>query len=172
MTDIIPTIVQWVGGKKKIMSFALKTFISSVFWTEKIGPACAITFIKKYKKLNVSKKLISVGKNVKKIWIEAAKSNNLEIEVSGIDPLASFKIMSNNWPATLTYFIQEMLKLKILATDKCFANYKHDKISLKIYENACYKIFNKISLIQKKGNILSELNGPVKEMGFNRLTNK
>ena len=45
-------------------------------------------------------------------------------------------------------------------------------MSLKIYENACYKIFNKIYLIQKKGNILSELNGPVKEMGFNRLTNK
>ena len=45
-------------------------------------------------------------------------------------------------------------------------------MSLKIYKNACYKIFNKISLIQKKENILIELNGPVKEMGFNRLTNK
>ena len=157
-------------GKKEIMSFALKTFISSVFWTEKIGPACALAFIKKHKKLNVGKKLISVGKKVKNIWAQAAKSNKLEIEINGIDPLASFKIKSNNWPAILTYFIQEMLKLKILAADKCYANYKHDERALKIYENACNKIFEKISQIEKKGNILSELDGPIKEMGFNRLT--
>ena len=161
-----------IVGRKKVMSYALKTFISSVFWTEKLGPACALTFIKKYKKLKVSKKLISVGKKVKKIWIKAAKANNLKIEVSGIDPLASFKIITDNWPATLTYFIQEMLKLKILANDKCYANYKHNKKSLKIYENACNIVFNKISTIHKSGDILKELDGPVKEMGFNRLTKK
>ena len=159
-------------GKKKIMFCALKTFISSTFWSEKIGPACALAFIKKHKKLNVSKKLISVGKKVKNIWINAAKNNNLDISVMGIDPLASFRIESNNWPATLTFFIQEMLKLNILASDKCYANYKHDRLSLKMYENACNIIFEKISRIQKKGNILKELDGPVKEMGFNRLTNK
>jgi glutamate-1-semialdehyde 2,1-aminomutase len=159
-------------GKKKIMSQALKTFISSVFWTEKLGPACALTFIKKYKKLKVSKKLIYVGKRVKKIWKKAAMLNNLKIEISGIDPLASFKIITDNWPATITYFIQEMLKLKILASDKCYANYKHDEKSLKIYEKACNLVFNKISLIHKKGTILKELDGPIKEMGFNRLTKK
>ena len=65
-----------------------------------------------------------------------------------------------------------MLKLKILASDKCYANYKHDEKSLKIYEKACNLVFNKISLIHKKGTILKELDGPIKEMGFNRLTKK
>jgi len=159
-------------GKKHIMKFAIKTFISSAFWTEKIGPSCALTFIKKHKRLNLGKKLVSVGRKIKKIWMEAAKINAMEIEVTGIDPLASFKIKSKNWPATLTYFIQEMLKINILASDKCYANYKHDEISLKKYSNACNLIFEKISKIEKKGNMLAQLDGPVKQMGFNKLTDR
>ena len=158
-------------GKKDIMNFALKTFVSSVFWTEKVGPASALAFIKKHKRLKIGNKLTQVGKRVKKIWASAAKANNLEIEIFGIDPLASFKIKSKNWPAVLTYFIQEMLKLKILTTDKCYANYKHDDKALKIYEKACFKVFKKISkIINNRGEILDELEGPPKEMGFNRLT--
>jgi len=157
-------------GKKEIMDYALKTFISSVFWTEKVGPASALAFIKKHKRLNLGKKLTLIGRKIKKIWKKAAKANNLEIEIFGIDPLASFKIKCENWPAVLTYFIQEMLKFNILTTDKCYANYRHDKKALKIYEKACFKVFKKISNIQKYGRILDELDGPPKEMGFNRLT--
>ena len=90
----------------------------------------------------------------------------------GIDPLASFKIKSKNWPATLTYFIQEMLKVNILASDKFYANYKHDEMSLKKYNNACNLIFEKISKIEKKGNMLAQLDGPVKQMGFDKLTDR
>ena len=157
-------------GKKKIMDYALKTFVSSVFWTEKVGPASALAFIKKYKKLKLGKKLIETGKQIKRIWLEAAKRNNLAIEISGIDPLASFKIVCPNWPEVLTYFIQEMLKYKILCTNQCYANYKHDKRSLKIYKDACFKVFYKISILLKSGDIKNKLNGPVKQMGFNRLT--
>ena len=40
-------------GKNRIMKNAAKTFISSAFWTERIGPSCAVAFIKKHKKLNL-----------------------------------------------------------------------------------------------------------------------
>tara|TARA_B100000965_G_C19563682_1_gene745795 strand:+ start:302 stop:1627 length:1326 start_codon:yes stop_codon:yes gene_type:complete len=160
-----------IVGKKKIMDYALKTFISSVFWTEKLGPACALTFIKKHKKHNISRKLIATGKEIKKIWINAAKENNLEINISGIDPLASFQLKTKSWPATLTYFIQEMLKRNILATDKCYTNFKHSKNDIRLYKNACNEIFAEIYKHDKKGNILNKLKGPIKQMGFNRLTN-
>ena len=47
------------------MKNATKTFISSAFWTERIGPACAVAFIKKHKKLNLGKILITKGKKIK-----------------------------------------------------------------------------------------------------------
>ncbi len=157
-------------GKKKIISLALKSFISSSFWTEKIGPACALAFIKKHRKLKLGKKLNNIGLKIKKIWKEAARKNNLEIEISGINPLATFKLKTKNWPATITFFIQEMLKKNILASDRCYANLKHDEKSIKKYRNACEKIFQNIYYLEKKGILEKKLEGPIKQMGFKRLT--
>ena len=157
-------------GKKNVMKFAAKTFISSAFWTEKIGPACSIAFIKKHKKLNLGKKLILIGKEIKKIWQEAACNANLKIEIKGIDPLASFKLLGLDWPTALTFFIQEMLKKGILASDKCYANYKHSSKLLKEYRHACFQIFERIAELEKLNKLKKNLEGPVKQMGFNGLT--
>ena len=80
------------------------------------------------------------------------------------------KLKSKNWPDTITYFNQEMLKKNILASDRCYANLKHDDKSIKIYKNACEEIFHKISNLEKKGILKKKLEGPVKQMGFKRLT--
>ena len=52
-------------GKKKIMVSQQKLFISSAFWTERIGPSCAVAFIKKHQKLNLGKILSNKGKKNK-----------------------------------------------------------------------------------------------------------
>ena len=156
-------------GKKKIMQYADRTFISSAFWTERIGPACAIAFIKKHKKLQIGKKLIKIGKRIKGIWRAAADNFDLKINIKGIDPLASFKLESSNWPITLTFFIQEMLKKGILASDKCYANNKHSEELLKKYEKACFEVFEEISRLEKRKEIKNNLEGPVKKMSFGRL---
>ena len=59
--------------KKKIIKNATKTFLSSAFWTERIGPSCAVEFIKKHKRLNLGLKLIKKGKQIKEIWKDSAK---------------------------------------------------------------------------------------------------
>ncbi len=159
-------------GKKEIISLSLKTFISSAFWTERVGPACALAFIKKHRKLNAGKKLDIIGKKIKKIWINAAKKNNLKIEIQGINPLASFKLITKDWPATITYFIQEMLKRNILASDRCYANLNHNSKVLNLYKKACEEVFKKISELDNKGTLKSHLEGPIKQMGFARLTSK
>ena len=43
------------------MSKSLETFISSTNWTERLGPACSVAFLKKHKKLNLGKILIKKG---------------------------------------------------------------------------------------------------------------
>ena len=157
-------------GKKKIMSFALKTFISSSFWSERLGPSCALTFIKKHRRLKLGIKLNRIGKKIKNIWKKNAKKNKLEIEIFGIDPLASFKLKCKNWPIAITYFNQEMLKKKILASDRCYANLCHTDKVLDVYDKACDKVFEKIAMYESKGLLKKKLEGPIKQMGFKRLT--
>ena len=65
--DVIPDVVLFgkalgngyainaIVGKKEIMEECQKTFISSTFWTERIGPSAAIKTIEIMKKLSRSK---------------------------------------------------------------------------------------------------------------------
>ena len=185
-------------GKKKIMEEAKNSFISSTNWTERLGPACAVEFLKKHKRLNLGKILAEKGEKIRNIWIRAASKagisyqenlNNgpeclakfnlptqtneeLRLEISGINPLSSFKIINgkkNDWPIIITYFIQEMLKENILASDRCYSNYRQTEEALGKYEKACNKVFGKISYHLKKRNLSQQLEGPIKQMGFKRL---
>ena len=157
-------------GKKNIMQYAEKTFLSSAFWTEKTGPASAVEFIKKHKKLNLGNILNKKGEKIKDIWRRAAKNAGLDIEIKGISPLATFKLNTKtDWPTTITFFIQEMLRKKILASDRCYANYGHSVSKLRLYEKACFEIFKKISFLDKKNQIKKRLRSKVKTMDFGRL---
>ena len=42
--------------------------------------------------------------------------------------------------------------------------------SLKIYSKACHEVFYKISKYNKEGTLQDKLEGPIKQMGFKRLT--
>ena len=130
-----------------------------------MGPACALAFIKKSKKISLNKKLINKGKKIKSIWEKAALKANLKINISEVDTIASFKLIVNDWPGTITYFIQEMLKKRFLASDRCYANYCHSE-ELKKYEKACVEIFRKISLYNELNIIRKKLDGPVKRINY------
>ena len=155
-------------GKRSIMDFATKTFISSVNWTERLGPSCSLAFIKKHKELNVGKILKEKGLRIRKIWSNAAADANLKLNIQGILPLSTFKIENEKWPVIITYFIQEMLKRGILAGEKCYSNYCHEEKDLKIYENSCHEIFLQIAKHLSKGDLEKKLEGPIKQMGFYR----
>ena len=49
---------------KKVMKLSTKTFISSAFWTERLG-SYVLAFIKKHKRLNLGSTLSEKGKNKK-----------------------------------------------------------------------------------------------------------
>ena len=111
----------------------------------------------KHKRLNVGKILKVNGKRIRNIWNKAAENANLKIEISGILPLSQFRILNDDWPAIITFFNQEMLKRKILASDRCYSNTCQSEKSFKKYEIACYEIFNNIALYLSDGTSLKNL---------------
>ena len=70
----------------------------------------------------------------------------------------------------MTLFIQEMLDRKILASDRFYANFCHKEKHLKQYIRALHEVFYILSDALRKGNVEDRLRGPVKHMGFKRLT--
>lgn len=157
-----------IVGKKKYMDAAQSSFISSTFWTERIGFAAAIATIKKYKALNVNKHLNNMGRKIQEGWTALAEKHGLKIHISGIYPLGH--ICFEAAPLELkTLFVQEMLRRGFLASDAYYASLAHTEEDVNDYLTACDEVFAIMSKAIVNKNITNLLEGPVCQGGFARL---
>ena len=99
-----------VVGRKSVMEAAQSTFISSTFWTERIGPTAALATLKVMEREQSWNKITDTGKKMQKGWLALAKKNDLDITVSGIPAMTSYSFNSRNALEYKTLITQEMLK--------------------------------------------------------------
>ena len=159
-----------VIGKRNIMENAQKTFISSTFWTEKIGVSAGCATLDEMSSQKSWLKLKESGGKIKAIWKKISSEFNLSLKISGIDPLASFSIDSDKWLKYKTYITQEMLTKNFLASNVVYMSTEHTDSNINDYGNALHNIMYEISLFeQHKKNIDEYLKGPVCHSGFKRL---
>ena len=155
-------------GKEKYMDAAQDSFISSTYWTEKIGPTAAIATINKMLNLNTQEHLIDCGKQIQAGWKKISQKNNLNINITGIYPLSHLSFPDN--PLTLkTLFIQEMLKRGLLASDSFYASYAHKQEHINKYLSALDEVFYIMSKSVSENNSKKLLIGPMCQAGFKRL---
>ena len=158
-----------VIGKKSIMESAQTSFISSTFWTERIGFTAALKTLEIIENKNIYNNLINYGNQVTNAWENSAKQNNINIKATGIPPLRYFAFDNENPDVTQTFYTQEMLKKGFLAGSSVYATNAYSDRIIRKYEKESFRIFNKINYYNSKGNLLSKLEGPVIEKGFKRL---
>lgn len=84
-----------IVGKKEIMQVADgKTFISSTFWTERIGPAAALATLNVMEREKSWEKITEIGESNKKRWQELADKHEISITQWGIPALAGYSFNS------------------------------------------------------------------------------
>ena len=157
-------------GKREVMDAAQKTFISSTFWTERIGPSAAIATLSVMENTQSWKYITKVGLKLIKGWREVADKYNLKIQFDGIPSLVSFSFKSLLNLKYKTLITQEMLKRGFLASNTCYVCIEHNSEILENYFNNLDFVF---SIIQKcengEVNIDEILEGPICHEGFKRL---
>lgn len=156
-------------GKKKIMRAAEKSFISSTFWTERIGFVAANKTLDFMKKKKSYKSLIANGKYLNSKWMELAQKYNLKININGIESITSFTFENNNL-LYKTFISQEMLKYGYLASNLVYLSILHKKKIIDRYIFYLDKVFKKIKLHQKSKKNYRILKGPISHSTFKRLT--
>jgi glutamate-1-semialdehyde 2,1-aminomutase len=159
-----------VLGKDSIMESAKTSFISSTFWTDRIGPVAAIKTLEIMEREKSWEKISYLGNKIFVIWKKLAKKHNLSINITGLPSLAKFSFNSKNSQAYKTFITQEMLKYKFLAANGVYLSTSHNEKILKKYSNYLDEIFYKISECEK-GNIsiLDILIYPISQIPFSRL---
>ena len=123
-----------IVGKRSIMEYANKSFISSTFWTERIGPTAALETLNIMEKNKSWNEITKIGRKIKKQLSSLASLHKLDLRVEGIDAIPNFYFNSKKNMQYKTLITQEMLKKKILASNLIFCSTSHK-------ENVLKKIF-------------------------------
>ena len=159
-----------VIGKKEVMEAAQSTFISSTFWTERIGPSAALATLKTMEESRSWEAISVIGKKIREGWKKLAIKNSLNITISGIPAISSFSFNTNqNNLIYKTYLTQEMLKRGFLASNLIYVCTCHnDEVISQYFENLSY-IFRVISECENADRSAVELlDGPICHSGFKR----
>jgi glutamate-1-semialdehyde 2,1-aminomutase len=158
-------------GREKIMQKAQDTFISSTYWTERIGPTAALATIKKLLQKRVPHHVEHIGKLIGKGWHDLAKKHALNIDIQGPPCLITFLFnYGRDTKALQTIFTQEMMNRGFLASQTVYVSYSHKPIHVNMYLTAVDKVFAIISKTIKEKTIKQRLQGPPAYEGFQRLT--
>lgn len=159
-----------VLGRKNIMDYSQDTFISSTFWTERIGFVAALKTIEILTDRKVWKHLNKIGTMIGKGWQSIAEKHGLEIHVTDFKPLVTFKFNYNEMNSQLnTLFTQEMLQRGYLASYSVYVSYAHTESIVKDYLAHVDGVFKIISDSIRHNKIKEKLKTRIATDAFKRL---
>ena len=158
-----------IVGKSEVMESANKSFISSTFWSERIGFTAALKTIEIMEK---NKNVENNTPNWKKIqdqWKKIADDNKVNMNINGIYSLSSFKFNSKLHQEYKTLITQEMLKSNILASNVIYPSVSHTEKLMSIYFEKLNEIFKIIKKCDEGSEIKKYLKFRTSLKDFKRL---
>lgn len=158
-----------VIGKSEIMQEAQNSFISSTFWTERIGPTAGLKTIDVMQDVKSYDQITKMGRYVMSEWRKIADDHGVSIDVFGLPSMASFQIKSPNAISYKTLITQEMLRLGYLASTSIYLCTEHTQALVDDYLEALDEVFTLIVRCEDGADVNKLLAGPICHNGFRRL---
>ena len=156
-------------GRSSIMEAAQNTFISSTFWTERIGPAAALKTLEVMDRVQSWNTITGLGKYMQLCWKQLADAYALPISISGIPALTSFAFQTPNSLSYKTLITQEMLKKDYLASHIFYPSIAHSTDLIDRYIADLQPVFELIARCEAGESVDDFLEGPVCHSTFSRL---
>ncbi len=156
-------------GKREVMEAAQSTFISSTFWTERIGPSAALKTLEVMERVRSWEQITARGKDIAEGWQALARKHGLAIAVQGLPALTGFAFRGPNALAYKTLITQEMLARGFLAATNVYVCTEHSAEVVDRYFAALDPVFAQIRECEDGMDVMSLLKGPVCHDGFKRL---
>ena len=158
-----------VIGREDVMQAAQSTFISSTFWTERIGPSAALAALEVMREEEAPQQVHLIGTTVQERWRSLATRNGMDVTLSGLPALASFSINGLDSFAVKTYVTAWMLREGYLSGVNLYASLAHTPEILDNYFESLAPIFESLGSMDNLGLAKSLPAGPA-QSGFTRLT--
>jgi glutamate-1-semialdehyde 2,1-aminomutase len=158
-----------VVGRSSVMQSAQDTFISSTFWTERIGPTAALATLKVMREEDVPNRIDLIGMAIRQGWAAIAKDSGLQIRLSGLPALSVLEVEGLESLEFKTYVTNEMLKKGFLAGNLFYASVAHTELLMDKYLEALSEVFQEIGKNVAMGSERPRLVEDMSQAGFRRL---
>lgn len=156
-------------GRREVMEAAQSTFISSTFWTERIGSTAGLKTLEVMERTHSWEQITQTGKAIGERWLNLAAKYNLNVQIAGIPALISFGFASPNHLAYKTLITQEMLDQGYLAATSIYVCTEHTEDIVNDYFDALDPIFAIIAECEEGRDVAGLLKSPICHSGFKRL---
>ena len=159
-----------VIGTREAMEGARNSFISSTYWTERVGPVAALATLSKMQQVNVPNHVDRMGRQIVGAWKKHIEASSLPLAIENHYPCCPGFLFDHELAAELRLlFVQEMLQRGFLATNKVYMTLAHNDENPVAYDQAVGETFAVVADALQKGDVADRLNGPVAKTGFQRL---
>lgn len=159
-----------VIGIESVMQAAQSTFISSTFWTERIGPVAALSTLRLMQELQSWDIITSLGSYLSECWRQLSSSHSIPVSINGIPALTGFTFDSPNHLQLKTLMTQEMLKRGFLATTSVYLSTAHSVSLIDSYIDSLNVVFKLLAPVKDDTDQLNKLIiGETCHSGFKRL---
>ena len=151
------------------MESAQSSFISSTFWTERIGPSAALKTLEIMQRERSWEKITKSGLTIRNGIQSLADKHNLDIKNWGILALTGYTFSSKFSLEYKTLVTQEMLKKGYLAANSTYVATTHTPELISGYLEALDSVFGLVKECEDGRDINSLLESDVCHSGFRRL---
>ncbi len=155
-------------GRRNVMQAAQATFISSTFWTERIGPTAALAAIKAMADEDAPARIHKTGSAIRSNWAKISEAAGLKIQIGGVPALSTFTFEGRDPTVIKTFVTSELLKSSYLASSAIYVSVAHTEKILDNYLERLSKVFQEISN-NSDVELMNLLPNGVAQAGFKRL---
>lgn len=157
-------------GRRSVMEAAQSTFISSTFWTERIGSAAALKTLEIMEREESWARITATGIDYRARLREVAGAHGVDVSIGGLPALTTWSVVGDNPVGYKTLITQEMMNRGFLAPPAFYASTAHTPEVLDRVFVAFDEVLKIVAGCQAGQQSLDTLlRGPVCHTGFNRL---
>ena len=156
-------------GRAEVMQAAQTSFISSTFWTERIGPTAALATLEVMAKEDAPARVHEIGITIQEMWKQLGDSVGLTVTTGGLPALANFTVVGLDPLAVKTYITSRMLDQGYLSGNSLYVSIAHTNSILDQYYQALAVVFAELATMDDT-RLAAALPHGTAQAGFKRLT--
>lgn len=158
-----------VIGTEAVMSAIDWTFISSTFWTERIGSAAALATLTEMEAQEAPQLIDQLGQKLRGVWFKAGQEAELDIASAGLQALTTFSVKGVEPRETKQILVDSFLEDGFLAGPAVYLSVPHSNALGARYQEAVAKALQRVAEYRESGCGRGFKEPGLPSLGFSRL---